>query len=107
MDQHRKPRILKVLSWITGILALITAGLAVGWRLGGISMLKALSSVMFSHTPSECASIGIIGGADGPTAIYLSGGIPSTDVLLWLTSGILAAASILCALLSRKCAQRK
>ena len=43
MDQHRKPRILKVLAWITGILALITAGLAVGWRLGGISMLKALS----------------------------------------------------------------
>ena len=31
-----------------------------------------IAAVLFDFTPAEAASIGIIGGADGPTAIFLT-----------------------------------
>lgn len=49
------------------------------------------------------ASIGIIGGADGPTAVYLSGKIP------WATIALVAAgiAVVLGVVLAAVCAARK
>lgn len=49
---------------------------------------------------AQAASIGIIGGADGPTAIFIAGGFPS-----WLIPAIYAALLILmlvAVLLNRK-----
>lgn len=39
----------------------------------GIFITFIVCSVVFGFTPQEAASTGIIGGADGPTAIYLTG----------------------------------
>jgi len=38
----------------------------------GIAIAFLIATVVFGFTPKEAASIGIIGGADGPTAIYLT-----------------------------------
>lgn len=53
--------------------------------------------------PREAASIGIIGGADGPTAVYVSKAIP------WATIGLVAAgaAVILGTILAIVCVARK
>ena len=42
--------------------------------------------------PQEAASVGIIGGADGPTAIFISsapGLSPGLKILLWLSAALL------------------
>ena len=39
----------------------------------GIYVAFALANATGLFTPGECAAIGIIGGADGPTAIFLAG----------------------------------
>ena len=44
-----------------------------------------LNTLKWSFSPNKAASIGIIGGADGPTAIFVAGntgGNPTWDVML-------------------------
>jgi len=41
-------------------------------------------------TLDEAASIGIIGGADGPTAIFVSGGFPLWLMALLVAGGLIA-----------------
>ena len=46
-----------------------------GWELLG-SLIASLAMLAFTLTHSEAASIGVIGGADGPTAIFLTTRVP-------------------------------
>lgn len=48
--------------------------------------------------PQEQASIGIVGGADGPTAIFVAG---SFD-FIWLAAAVVAAAAVIVWLIRRK-----
>ena len=48
--------------------------------------------------PQEQASIGIVGGADGPTSIFVAG---SFD-FIWLAAAVVAAAAVIVWLIRRK-----
>lgn len=61
-----RTRIFRVLKWVC-LLAGVVCGF-VGWCLPALILQWSLGSV----TSMEAGSIGIIGGADGPTAIFVS-----------------------------------
>ena len=66
--------------------------------------MKAFACVLLAllcagcAVPQEQASIGIIGGADGPTSIFVAG---SVDVI-WLAAAVVAAAAVIVWLIRRK-----
>jgi len=60
-------KVVTVLTIITGILTLISAGFNF--------LLPMYLSYKFKVDTNKASSIGIIGGADGPTAIYLTSGL--------------------------------
>jgi hypothetical protein len=65
-----------------------------------------LNTLQWSFHPSKAASIGIIGGADGPTAIFVTGkpGFPpDRDVILVL---LIFIGSFFAFLRLRKCKQK-
>ena len=47
----------------------------------GIYVAFALANATGLFTPGECAAIGIIGGADGPTSIFLAGRLGQTEFM--------------------------
>ncbi|MDR0987058.1 MAG: sodium ion-translocating decarboxylase subunit beta [Ruminococcus sp.] len=60
--------------------------------------LTFIGAAFFGFTPEECGSIAIIGGADGPTAIYvstqlLSGGVSQTGTPFGIDVGVIALAA--------------
>jgi oxaloacetate decarboxylase beta subunit len=60
--------------------------------------LTFIGAAFFGFTPEECGSIAIIGGADGPTAIYvstqlLSGGASSNGTPFGIDVGVIALAA--------------
>ncbi|MDR0903989.1 MAG: sodium ion-translocating decarboxylase subunit beta [Ruminococcus sp.] len=60
--------------------------------------LTFIGAAFFGFTPEECGSIAIIGGADGPTAIYvstqlLSGGVSQTGIPFGIDVGVIALAA--------------
>ena len=77
-------------------LFLAAAVLSGGWLVFYAGMQMVLSIIT-----SNAASIGIIGGADGPTAIFVTTG----PIMNWdaLTMGVLCAACAAAFLLLRKC----
>ena len=66
----------------------IAAFIAGGWLILYVILQRfgmLLNTLKWSFSPNEAASIGIIGGADGPTAIFLTGTVstvPDWDVIL-------------------------
>lgn len=68
-----------------------------------------LNTLQWSFSPNESASIGIIGGADGPTSIFVTGAAISGHGLDWDAILVIAvfAVCILGYLRLRKCKQKK
>jgi Na+-transporting methylmalonyl-CoA/oxaloacetate decarboxylase beta subunit len=93
----RRPKIFKIAAFISGFLALFTffsphlMKLWLTWRFGQ----------ELGDTPGikEATSIGIIGGADGPTSIYLSSSAPGLRIGI---TGIFLITGLSLYLLSRK-----
>lgn len=59
-------------------LFLVLSVLSGGWLLMYAALLRfgmLLNTLQCSFSPNEAASVGIIGGADGPTAIFVTGGV--------------------------------
>ena len=68
-----------------------------------------LNTLQWSFSPNESASIGIIGGADGPTAIFVTGAVASGHGLDWDVILVIAV-FIVCIvgyLRLRRCKQKK
>lgn len=63
--------------------------------IGGLSLLGGIVSMILVYmmTGSEAASLGIIGGADGPTAIFVTTAVdgPTIETKLFLSVCLLAA----------------
>ena len=88
-----KARALKIAGLVSGILAVVCAVLIWGPWIAVWWITKAAPQI---------GSLGIIGGADGPTAIYISEG---GQVISWLIRAmplILAAVSVACFLVRKK-----
>ena len=68
-----------------------------------------LNTLSITSYPNPAASIGIIGGADGPTAIFVTGAVASGHGLDWDVILVIAvfAVCILGYLRLRKCKQKK
>jgi len=66
----------KTLKVVVAVFTVIFAILAIVSAFSGL-LLKLYLSREFNMDMKDAASIGIIGGADGPTVIFLSGNIPS------------------------------
>ena len=58
--------------WRFGFMALAVYGT---WELLG-SLIAGLAMLLFTISHSEASSVGVIGGADGPTAIFLTTRVP-------------------------------
>lgn len=69
-----KVKVVTVFTVIFAVLALISAFSDL--------LLKTFLSSRFNVNTTDAGSTGIIGGADGPTAIFVSGSIPSG----WITA---------------------
>lgn len=63
-----------------------------------------LNTLQWNFTPDEAASIGIIGGADGPTAIFVAG-VTALGTPDWVV--ILVAAVLVCSILALLLLNRK
>ncbi len=68
------------------------------WHLG----FSAIVAIVFNYLwpffrAREAASIGIIGGADGPTVIFLSGNSSGSSLATWVVELLLNALPGLCA----------
>ena len=88
-----KARALKIAGIVSGILAAVCAVLIWGPWIAVWWITKAAPQI---------GSLGIIGGADGPTEIYISEG---GQVISWLIRAmplILAAVSVACFLVRKK-----
>lgn len=86
-------RIFRVLKWV-----LLIAGIVVGffgWCFPALVLQWSLGTL----TSKESASIGIIGGADGPTAILISG---ADTNFWWLLPVFLIIGAIICWILERR-----
>ena len=59
---------------------------------GVVAMLCAVVPIFVSAV-SEASSVGIIGGADGPTAIMVSGDLSTSGVIVAVIVGILLVAT--------------
>jgi len=71
-------------------LALAAAALPIGWLLLQVLVPVVALSIAL---PSDAASVGIIGGADGPTAIIVTTSPISGGYLLKIALAVLAAAA--------------
>lgn len=92
--------------YLFGILAVLSGGWLVMYGvLQQVGLL--LNTLHWSFTPNEASSIGIIGGADGPTAIFVTGKVasptPDWDVIL---VALILVGSILAFLRLRRCKQK-
>ena len=58
-------------------------------------LLSVASVFCFSGCSNRAASIGVIGGADGPTAVFVSSGIGWSHVVLLLGIVIIAVVAAL------------
>lgn len=87
-------------------LFLVLSVMSGGWLVMYAALLRfgmLLSTLHWSFSPNEAASIGIIGGADGPTAVFVTGGVSAGldwDVVLILA---VLVASLLVFLRLRRC----
>lgn len=68
-------------------LCLLISGLAAGWLI----WYWGIMSLLTGFTIGESASLGIIGGADGPTAIFVTAQTSGIDWDIVLMAGILLA----------------
>lgn len=68
-------------------LCLLISGLAAGWLI----WYWGIMSLLTGFTLGESASLGIIGGADGPTAIFVTAQTSGIDWDIVLMAGILLA----------------
>lgn len=93
-----RTKIFRILSCVSGGLTLLSGGLAAGWKWGIHSIFRVLAKI---PSEGEAASIGIIGGADGPTAIYISGMGTQPDQWLWLGAAAFAVLTVIFALLGK------
>ena len=80
------------------VLALLRAG-SLLWYFAQQSVLGFWVRALTGHTVGNAASVGVIGGADGPTAIFVSGGFSPLLIGGWL---LLAAGLAACLLLYRR-----
>lgn len=87
-------------------LFLVLSVLSGGWLVMYAALLRfgmLLNTLQWSFSSNEAASIGIIGGADGPTAIFVTGGVSAGldwDVVLIM---VIMVVSILAFLRLRRC----
>lgn len=87
--------------WVFLALAVVAGGkLLLGWLPVGIMYL--VMRIQTTMTVAESASVGIIGGADGPTAIFLTAPV-WTNVLLWM---LLMIAGVVGYLALRRCKRK-
>ena len=94
------------LRYLFGAMAVLSGGWLVLYAiLQKFGML--LNTLRWNFSPSEAASIGIIGGADGPTAIFVTGvttfGTPDWDVILVIA---ILLGSVWAYLRLRRCKQK-
>ena len=92
--------------YLFGVVAVLSGGWLILYAiLQKFGML--LNTLSWSFSPNETASIGIIGGSDGPTAIFVTGattyGMPDWDVILVMA---ILLGSILAYTRLRKCKQK-
>ena len=80
MEKHRK--------FLLALFAVLTAVGVVGLTVQVIILCQVLPTLLW--LPSGAASIGIIGGADGPTAVFVTSrtGIPWWGFFLLMLLGI-------------------
>lgn len=78
--QHRR------MQRICAICLLITAGVV----LCGV-LLPSLSISLLLTAHDSAASVGIIGGADGPTAVFVTGSVPSWGTIILIAAACIAA----------------
>lgn len=69
MKRKRTARIVTILTVITAVITIISAAYEY--------LLPVFLSFALHFDAREASSIGIIGGADGPTAIYITGQTPT------------------------------
>ena len=83
--------------------AFVAVAIYATWELLG-NIIAELAVLVFSLTHSEAASVGVIGGADGPTAIFVTTRVPELYhygiPILLLVIGILGFLRL------RRCKQR-
>lgn len=70
MKAFKNKKVITVLTIITALIALVSASFSY--------ILRMYVSHRFNIDTNSAASIGIIGGSDGPTAIFVSG-MPSSS----------------------------
>ena len=91
--------------YLFGVMAVLSGGWLILYAiLQKFGML--LNTLRWSFSPNEAASIGIIGGSDGPTAIFVTGKttvMPDWDVIL---VALILVVSILAFLRLRRCRQK-
>ena len=69
-------------------------------KMAGIAGTAAIAAGIWMQHKKRSTSISIIGGADGPTSIYIAGKIDGTSLLI--PGILLLAAGIVAAVLLRK-----
>ena len=86
MKRKRAARVVTILTLITAIITIISAAYEY--------MLPVFLSFVLHYDAREASSIGIIGGADGPTAIFLTGRPPVR--VITAVFALITAAGIIC-----------
>jgi Na+-transporting methylmalonyl-CoA/oxaloacetate decarboxylase beta subunit len=86
LKRKRAARVVTILTVITAVTTIISAAYEY--------LLPVFLSLVLHFDAREASSIGIIGGADGPTAIYLTGQPPAR--VITAVFALLTATGILC-----------
>jgi len=86
LKRKRAARVATILTVITAVITVVSAAYEI--------LLPGFLSVVLHFDAREASSISIIGGADGPTAIYLTGRPPVR--VITAVFALLTAAGILC-----------
>lgn len=73
---------------ICAICLLVTAAVLMG---GILLPAVSLSLLIFHDAASQASSIGIIGGADGPTSVFVTGPVPSWGTIIPVAALCIAA----------------